>query len=1125
MKTKVLLTMVVALFFSVSAWAQTTVATMKTAIEGGGEIRRLFVAWTGGGTITVNGEEWVNRRAAPVTIPADQTITLVAIGTVKLTSLECGNSQLTELTLSDCPDLTGLYCDNNQLTELDLSNSSNLKYLHCSNNQLTSLDIQNCTPLINLRAHGQSISVSKSSGSYLNPISYTPKSGTENIRIGGPTYAVNAILPNPTNGNTLAFTTDNTASSESRGYVFSGLITLVDYTPLMPEGEIATMKTAIAPGGTVSFDVTWEDEGTITANGVALANGSNSSVSVPANQTIILAATGTSKLTHLRCYDNQLTELNLSDCPNLTSLGCLFNQLTELDLSNCPNLTYLSCVKNQLTELDLSPCPNLTSLDCSSNQLTELNLSPCPKLEGLDCPGNQLAKLELSPCSKLKRLDCSYTQLTELDLSPCENLITLHCNYNQLTELDLSPCPKLDWLHCFYNQLTKLNLSNCSNLMVLSCNNNQLIELDISQCPAELLWNFYAGNQTMTLPEANAVNGNLSIPNPLKYNGSPVTGITGATLLDGNITWSGLSGASGNVEFTFLTDDSKFSGTVTQPWVYNNPSVGTTIVTMETTVQAVNLQLEWEGNGTISVNGKPATNGGTYASFSVVDGKVNLVATGDVTLTVLRCNENQLTALYVSECTALTRLDCSDNPLTNLDVSKNTELTELYCGRNLLTNLDVTKCTALEVLLCNDNQLLGLDVSGCTALKYLGCSNNQLANLDASKNTALMNLQCYKNRLTSLNVSGCTALEVLLGNDNQLLGLDVSGCTALKDLGCSYNQLANLDVSKNTALTSLGCENNLLTNLDISKCPKLTVLYAFGQSITLSQVPTTGSSLTIANPITYNGSKVAYITGATYGDGNITWLGLAGASGEAQFTFEAELPDGVNKYSRAFSGTVTQPWVNNNPSIVVEEPDPVGEDGKGSLDFSLEIPADATITGTFEIKLPEGYTLDESATKLIEALAGHFDLVITFKEGNIWQIEIKSNGLRAATAATLTKIMDIAYTVDPATPKGKYDIEISHIELDLSDGTSINNEAITVTTEVIYSTTGIDDLQAAPQIWSAGGQVHILLPEATNVQVVNLVGVTVYKAQLSAGAHSVALSKGVYIVRAGSAVRKLRMEN
>ena len=212
-------------------------------------------------------------------------------------------------------------------------------------------------------------------------------------------------------------------------------------------------------------------------------------------------------------------------------------------------------------------------------------------------------------------------------------------------------------------------------------------------------------------------------------------------------------------------------------------------------------------------------------------------------------------------------------------------------------------------------------------------------------------------------------------------------------------------------------------------------------------------------------------------------------------------------------------------AIVIEEPDPIGEDGKGSIDFSLEIPADATITGTFEIKLPEGYTLDESATKLIEALAGHFDLIITFKGSNVWQIEIKSKGLRAATAVALTKIMNIAYTVDPATPKGKYDIEISHIELDLSDGTSINDETITVTTEVIYSTTGIDDLQAAPQIWSAGGQVHILLPEATNVQVVNLVGVTVYKAQLSAGAHSVALSKGVYIVRAGSAVRKLRMEN
>jgi len=130
--------------------------------------------------------------------------------------------------------------------------------------------------------------------------------------------------------------------------------------------------------------------------------------------------------------------------------------------------------------------------------------------------------------------------------------------------------------------------------------------------------------------------------------------------------------------------------------------------------------------------------------------------------------------------------------------------------------------------------------------------------------------------------------------------------------------------------------------------------------------------------------------------------------------------------------------------------------------------------------------------------------------------------LRAATAVALTKIMDIAYTVDPATPKGKYDIEISHIELDLSDGTSINDETITVTTEVIYSTTGIDDLQATPQIWSAGGQVHILLPEATNVQIVTLTGATIYSSQLSVGTHDIAVGKGVYIVKAGTTVKRIK---
>ena len=85
----------------------------------------------------------------------------------------------------------------------------------------------------------------------------------------------------------------------------------------------------------------------------------------------------------------------------------------------------------------------------------------------------------------------------------------------------------------------------------------------------------------------------------------------------------------------------------------------------------------------------------------------------------------------------LTHLNCSNNQLTALDVSNNTALTDLNCNYNQLTSLDVSKNTALEMLYCYDNQLTALDVSKNMALEEMLCYDNKLTALDVLKNTAL----------------------------------------------------------------------------------------------------------------------------------------------------------------------------------------------------------------------------------------------------------------------------------------------------------------------------------------------------------------------------------------------------
>jgi tetratricopeptide (TPR) repeat protein len=178
-------------------------------------------------------------------------------------------------------------------------------------------------------------------------------------------------------------------------------------------------------------------------------------------------------------------------------------------------------------------------------------------------------------------------------------------------------------------------------------------------------------------------------------------------------------------------------------------------------------------------------------------------------LNILWCTDNQLTALDVSENTALTKLNCCFNKLTSLDVSKNTALTILECNANRLTALDVSKNTALTELNCSVNKLTSLDVSKNTALTELYCNDNQLTSLDVSKNTALISLSCVCNQLTSLDVSKNTALTKLNCSINKLTALDVSKNMALTELYCNDNQLTSLDLSNTNIMNDPNCGNNI----------------------------------------------------------------------------------------------------------------------------------------------------------------------------------------------------------------------------------------------------------------------------------------------------------------------------
>ena len=134
-------------------------------------------------------------------------------------------------------------------------------------------------------------------------------------------------------------------------------------------------------------------------------------------------------LKSLKCFNNQLTALDVSKNTALTYLDCDYNQLTTLDVSKNVALTKLHCWGNSLTKLDVSKNTALTSLDCGANQLTTLDVSKNTALTYLDCRSNQLTALDVSKNTALTDLDCRNNQLTSLDISNTD-MSGLECDGN-----------------------------------------------------------------------------------------------------------------------------------------------------------------------------------------------------------------------------------------------------------------------------------------------------------------------------------------------------------------------------------------------------------------------------------------------------------------------------------------------------------------------------------------------------------------------------------------------------------------------------------------------------------------------------------------------------------------------
>ncbi len=726
----------------------------------------------------------------------NQLTSLDLSSNTNLQYLYCQDNQLTSINISQNTALKGLYAYDNQLGNLDVSNNPSLQTLYCYSNQLTSLDVSQNADLKKIWVHNNQLTALDVDANPLleqlwcqdNQLTELHiQNGANNLLSGtftqsGNTYARMRATGNP---DLTCIYVDNAAAANNGTGDYQNWEKDATATYVADAAECQHLLETYVPDD--NFEAYLEANG--MGNGVA--------------------------------NDDYVTTANIENVTTLDVHGQNISDLTGIE--DFAALTTLYCYQNQLTNLDVTQNTALTILWCNDNQLSDLNISQNTALLQLYCSNNQITALDISQNIALIKLNCFDNQLTTLDTSHNINLTELYCGRNQLSTLDLSQNAGLTRFSSSYNQLTDLNLSQNTDLIMVKCNNNQLTGLNVKNGYNTAISdaNFDAtGNPDLTCIQVDDAAWsttnwtNIDATASFSEDCSIVYySLTVNTTGNGSVSPSNGTYADGTVVTLTATSDAgwEFAGWSGDLTGTNNPATITmdadkTVTATFTRIQHT-LTVNTIGNGSVSLS--PA--GGTYDEGTTV----TLTATpdagwefagwsGDLTgtnnpATITMDADKTVMAMFTQLAQTYVPDDNFEHYLEHHDASGN--VVALGAPNSMGNGVE------------NDNYVLTSRISTVT---YLRIYNQNIADLTGIQDfTALTNIYCNGNNITSVDFSHNTNLILIDMGYNQISSIDLSSNTALETLSASFNQLTDLDVSMLPNFVSLDVSRNHLTSLNV----------------------------------------------------------------------------------------------------------------------------------------------------------------------------------------------------------------------------------------------------------------------------------------------------------------------
>lgn len=385
-------------------------------------------------------------------------------------------------------------------------------------------------------------------------------------------------------------------------------------------------------------------------------------------------------------------------------------------------------------------------VNCDGCGIESLDLSEAaPTLREISCADNNLVSIDVSACSELVSLDASNNPVTSIDVSGCPQLGWLHCEHTQITELDVSQNPALYSLFCGHSLLKRLDLSNNHELMGLACSSNQIEEI--------------------LLPTPSAMGGLVINDNCLDAEAVAAIESWAEPIKD--------------QLFLFSIGEQRVPEEPEEPEEPENPD--------DSDDDDIRLELI-QGEGfryailtdsgdlvddldSFEAGDEIANYGGVGAYLWVDEGATSFTAPAQIDGWPVRsvdCSDCGLSSLDLSEAAStLTVLICENNNLTSLDLSACTELRRIVCGGNQLAALDISNSPELSTLHCVGGSLTEIDLSHNPRLTSLMLTDMPIKRVDISHNPEIMVFSCFDTQLEELVLPAVPcemALMILYGN-------------------------------------------------------------------------------------------------------------------------------------------------------------------------------------------------------------------------------------------------------------------------------------------------------------------------------------------------------------------------